>query len=618
MKNEDVIRYNRKMFELSKKEQKLHDLYIKKLQTGELQGPPTGHISIDKPWLKNYKDEDIIQEIPKMNLYDYLRQCNADNSDEIAIDYEFASITYKEMFEKIDQAANSLIAMGIKEGDTITSIIPNIPEAIYIIYAAAKIGAKIDLIDPLTNKELLAKYCENANSKIMFTLDILSASSIENLDKNIYTKVVTVSPMESLPIPNETEKNMQFNDKVISWSTFIENGKNSISEIVPYKKNMPFAILHTGGTTGIPKGALLSHDNVNSLAYQVMNSPLEMKRGETALNFMPPFASYGLGNGIHVHLCAGMRIRLIPSYDPSKTAEQIIEYKPNRVAFTPAHVENLINSPKVQNSDLSFLHHPIVGGDTLALKTEQKVNELLLKNGCKDRISKGYGLTESCSGVCFCVNNETNELQSVGIPLVKNIISVFDFDDYDKELSANETGEIAVLSDNNMLGYLNMPEETKNTLIEHSDGSVWLHTGDIGKIDSEGRVFIDGRMRRMIIQYCGLKSNPFEAEQALIKHPLIKRAVVVGAKDLEHDQGELPVAFLEIDSSNFDKIDTLRDELYQICEKSVTYYSIPVDYVFVDHYPETQRGKIDYRQLVKHYNDMSSSRKIIHQKQLKI
>ena len=618
MTKEELMAYKEKLSKLSTEEKKLRDLYLRKIALGEIQGPLTEYSSLNKPWLKNYKEENIIQEIPKMNSYDYLKKCNSDNMDEIAIDYESVSISYREMFEKIEQAANSLVAMGIRKGDTITSIIPNIPEAIYIIYAAAKIGAKIDLIDPLTNKELLARYCENANSKMMFTLDLLSASSIENLDKNIYTKVVTVSPMESLPIPNETEKNIQFNDKVMSWSSFIDAGKNFVSETIPYKENMSFAILHTGGTTGIPKGALISHDNMNSLAHQVINSPLDMKRGETALNFMPPFASYGLGNGIHVHLCAGMRIRLIPSYDPSKTAEQLMEYKPNRVAFTPAHVENMINSPIVQNSDLSFLRHPIVGGDTLALKTEQKVNDLLMKNGCKDRISKGYGLTESCSGVCFCVNNETNELQSVGIPLVKNVMSVFDFDDYNKELPANETGEIAVLSDNNMLGYLNMPDETNNTLIRHSDGNVWLHTGDIGKIDSEGRVFIDGRMRRMIIQYCGLKSNPFESEQALIKHPLIKRAVVVGAKDLEHDQGQLPVAFLEIDSSDFDKVDLLKDELYKICEKSVTYYSIPVDYIFVDHYPETQRGKIDYRELAKRYDDMSSSRKIIHQKQLKI
>ena len=278
-----------------------------------------------------------------------------------------------------------------------------------------------------------------------------------------------------------------------------------------------------------------------------------MKPQEKVLNLMPPFASYGLGNGIHVHLCAGMRLVLIPTYDPSIIDKQILKYKPNRIACSPAHYEYIKNSEKLKNADLSFLHHPIEGGDSLDVKTEEAVNELFLKNGCKDKIAKGYGLTESCSGVCVCVNNEVNKLKSVGIPMSKNIISIFDIDDCNKELSYNQTGEVAILSANNMLGYLNMPEETKNTLKEHSDGTVWLHTGDLGRVDSDGNIFIDGRMRRMIIQFSGLKSNPFEVEEQLIKHPLVKRAVVVGAKDPNHEQGELPVAFILVDPENMDK-----------------------------------------------------------------
>ena len=576
----------------------------------------TGYPSIDKPWLKYYSNDMIQKELPRMNIYEYVRQCNVDNLDKIALDYEFVSISYKDMFVAINATADSLTAMGIKEGDTITSCLPNVPEAVYLIYASAKIGAKIDLIDPLTNQSLLAKYCDNAKSKVFFTLDIMSESAIANLNVCSYGHVVLVSPTESLPLPNTTSEGVTFNEHVISWATFITNGKNAHSELVEYKKNMPFAILHTGGTTGIPKGALLSHDNMNSLAFQVINSPLEMRRGETVLNLMPPFASYGLGNGIQVHLCAGMRIRLIPTYDPTVIDQQIVKYKPNRVAFTPAHVECLLKSELLNDVDLSFLHHPIVGGDTLALKTEIGINELLKNAGCMDRIAKGYGLTETCSGTCFCVNNEVNKLLSVGIPLSKNTMAVFDFEDHNKELPYNEVGEIAIISDNNMLGYLNMPEETRKTLIRHSDGNVWLHTGDIGYIDKDGNVFIDGRMRRMIIQYCGLKSNPFEAEEAITAHPLVKRVVVVGVKDPEHEQGELPVAFVEISSEDFDKQEQIKAELHQMCMEKVTYYSVPVDYVFVNVYPETSRGKIDYRELSKRYTDIASSRHMIRQKQL--
>lgn len=578
----------------------------------------TGYPSIDKPWLKYYSEEVLQKELPQMNVYEYMRQCNADNLDEVALDYEFISVTYREMFAKIDAVADSLTAMGIKEGDTITSCLPNVPEAIYLIYAAAKLGARIDLIDLLTNKSLLAKYCDNAESKMFFTLDIMSEGAIANLDVCSYDRVVLVSPTESLPVPNSTSEGIASSESVIPWAAFLEKGKGTRSELVAYQKDMPFAILHTGGTTGVPKGALLSHDNMNSLAFQVIHSPLDMQPGETALNLMPPFASYGLGNGIHVHLCAGMKIRLIPTYNPSITDHQILEYKPNRIACSPAHIEYMLKSSLLQNTDLSFLHHPIVGGDNLALKTELGINELLKNNGCADKIAKGYGLTESCSGVCFCVNNEVNKPLSVGIPLFKNTVSVFDPEDYNKELPYNEVGEIAVLSSNNMIGYLNMPEETSKTLIAHSDGKTWLHTGDIGRIDEDGNVFIDGRMRRMIIQYCGLKSNPFEAEETITAHPLAKRVVVVGVSDPEHEQGELPVAFVEIAPEDFDRQEELMKEMHRMCEETVTYYSVPVDYIFVDGYPETSRGKIDYRELSRRYDAMAASRQMIPQKQLKV
>ena len=499
------------------------------------------------------------------------------------------------------------------------SCLPSVPEAIYLIYAAAKIGAKIDLVDPLFSKDLLRKYCDNSKPKLMFTLDVFSENAIKNMKDSTYDKVVLVSPVQSVPVLNlskKTSKNIEFNDEVITWNKFLKNGLGVESEWAEYEENMPFAILHTGGTTGVPKSALLSHDNINSLAYQFITSPLEMTKGEKALNLMPPFSSYGLGNGVHVHLCAGIKLIMIPSYDPSKIDEQIVKYKPNRIACTPSHYEYIKNSKKLKNFDLSFLHHPILGGDSLDIKTEKEVNELLLKNGCKDKIAKGYGLTESCSGVCVCVNNEANKLKSIGIPMVKNNISIFDIDDSEVEYSYGNTGEIAIQSPNNMLGYLNMEEETKNTLKVHSDGTTWLHTGDIGKIDSDGSIFIDGRMRRMIIEYGGLKANPFEVEEQLIKHPLVKRAVVVGVQDPEHEQGQSPVAFVLVDTKDLDKEELLKKELNDICVKSVTYYSIPIDYVLVDEYPRTPLAKIDYKEMSRRYNEMISTRSLIKQKRI--
>ena len=166
----------------------------------------------------------------------------------------------------------------------------------------------------------------------------MSKSAISNLAICAYTHVVLVSPVESLPVPNTTSDSSVYNESIISWGDFIKRGHNVHSETVPYKTNMPFAILHTGGTTGIPKGALLSHDNFNSLSFQVNHSPLGMHSGETVLNLMPPFSSYGIGYGIHVHMCAGMRVRLIPTYDPSIADKQLLKY----------HIDLEINMKKLK------------------------------------------------------------------------------------------------------------------------------------------------------------------------------------------------------------------------------------------------------------------------------
>lgn len=617
MTREELIEYKKRLTLLSDHEKTLRDLELRKIALGEIEGSKTGYPSIDKPHLKYYEEKIIKMDIPKMNAYSYMRSRNLYNTD-TAISYAFAKINYQKMFKDIEKVADSLYSLGIRKGDIITSLLPNIPEAIYIIYGAAKIGAIIDLVDPLSSKELLKKYFENSKPRLLFILDIMSENSIAIQKECNIERIITVSPVQSVPVLNigAKLKNNTNNANVMTWDKFIKSGKNIGNELVPYEENMPLAILHTGGTTGVPKGALLSHDNINSLAHQFINSPLDMKVKEKALNLMPPFASYGLGNGIHVHLCAGINLILIPSYDPSLIDIQILKYKPNRIACSPAHYEYIKNSPKLQNIDLSFLKHPIEGGDSLDVKTENAVNKLFKKNGCKDKIVKAYGLTETCSGICACVNNEVNKLRSVGIPMVKNIISVFDLNDYDQELPYNTEGEIAVLSPNNMLGYYNNEEETNNTLRKHSDGNIWLHTGDLGYIDEDGNVFIEGRLRRMIIQFCGLKSNPFEAEEILMKHPLVKRAIVVGAKDPDHEQGELPVAYILVD----EKVDEeqLTKELHKLCEDNITYYSVPVDFLYVKEYPRTSIAKVDFKKMSQEYNDIAHTRKMIPQKQLKI
>lgn len=583
----------------------------------------TGYPSIDKPWLKYYTEEQINLPLPKNTAYQYMRECNRNNLNAYALEYLGKKITYRELFRNIDLVANCLLSMGVKKGDVITSCLANMPESAYLIYAANKLGVIIDLIDPFTVNETMAAYCNNTNSKIVFTLDI-AYKNVEKLPENTsIEKIVLVSPAQSIKLLKTLMKAKspeirQAYKNAISWDAFIKNNKSDSDEFaVNYQQDLPFAILHTGGTTGIPKGALLSVDNVNSLASQFMNSPLEMNQKETALNLMPPFAAYGLCNGLHLHLCCGMKVIMIPTYEPSKIVDQILKHKPNRIACAPAHYVHIAESAKMRSADLSFLIRPIVGGDTLNTKLEEELNELFANAGCKDKITKGYGLTETASGVCVCVNKAVNKIGSVGIPMAKNVIAAFDLSGEEIECAYNEEGEICICSPNNMLGYYNKPEETAKVLKTHKDGKVWLHTGDLGYVDEDGNIFIKGRLKRMIIQYSGLKANPFEAEREILKNANVNSVVVVGVKDPNHPQGQLPVAFVKLEEGISVNEQDLTAELHKSCEDNITYYSVPVDYIVIDMFPRTPIGKIDFKELTNIYERDYKGRVMLKQKELK-
>ncbi len=585
----------------------------------------TGYPSVDKPWLKYYTEDIIDAPLPECTAYEYMRRCNIDRLEFIALEYFGKKITYGALLNRIDHVANCLLAMGVGKGDVITSCLANMPEATYLIYAASKIGAIIDLVDPFNPHDMMTLYCNKTKSKIIFSLDVTYPNIKRLPETTSIEKTVLVSPVQSKralhflsKLKSRNKLNMAERRNIITWDAFMKYAKTKpSSEAVPYEKDMPFAILHTGGTTGIPKGALLSVDNVNSLAFQFATSPLGMTDGEKALNLMPPFAAYGLCNGLHLHLCCGMRVILIPTYEPEKIVKQISKYKPNRIACAPAHYVHIAESDKMEQMDLSFLRHPIVGGDTLNIKLEQKLNDILLAGGCQDKITKGYGLTETASGITVCVNNSVNKMGSVGIPLPKNIVSCFDLNDPETEVQYGVEGEICVCSPNNMLGYFRTPEETAHVLKKHKDGRTWFHTGDLGYVDEDGNLFIKGRLKRMIIQYSGLKSNPFEAEQEIAKHPLVNHIVVVGVRDPNHDQGQLPVAFVQlVDGANVNESE-LRVVLHRQCNENITYYSVPVDFIFVSKFPRTPIGKIDFKELSRIYESEYLGRELLRQKQLK-
>ena len=590
------------------------NLYLKDLLVGKRLGPLTGVPNIDRPWLKYYSNEELMATAINKTVYRYLYDENKKYSNATAIIFANREIKYFELFSQIERVAKALKSMGVKKGEVVTICLPNTPESAYLFYACSMIGAIADYIDPTESEEGLEKYLNISNPRHLIMLDMCFDKFTNLIKKKKIENVVVTSPVESLPlvlnglkiktrisdrelynrrkkVMNESSANYMF------YKDFIRNGNRYTGVLEEeYEKDRPVAIVHTGGTTGVPKGVLLSNDNLNELTNQIKNSPVQFIRDYLLVGVMPEFVGYGLSVGLHTSLVCGMRTMMIAKYEPEKIPEVILKYKPNCMAGSPAHWEIFSKSPLINkpNVDLSFFKAPIEGGDTLNAKVESKANEILNKGGCKYKIQKGYGLTEKCSAVTVCFNNEVNEPGSVGVPFSKTVVSIYD-NDKEEDLHYNELGEICVSAPDVMLGYYGNIEETKKVIKKHRDGNKWLHTGDIGYITPEGLLYVVGRIKDIIIRYDGKKIYPYNVENILLKCPIVKSAAVVGIPDPNHYNGEVPVAFVSVDDS-YSKDDAMKI-VSDYANSTITDYLIPTSYYFEDELPKTVVGKVDKKVL---------------------
>ena len=606
MTNEEFLEFNN---EVEK------NLYLRKISLGELDGRLSGIPNIDKPWLKYYTENQIKCLPVEKTAYRYLYDENKSFEHDTAIIYLGRKIKYYVLFNEIDKVAKSLKQLGVNKGDVVTICMPNTPESAYFFYACSKIGAIADFIDPRENEEGLEKYLNISNPNHLVVMDMCIDNFRGLIEKKNIKNVIITSPLESLPYPIMCA--IQFKEKVsnlertklqkiyfdsssakfMSYRNFLKEGKKYYGKVEEeYEKDTPVAIVHTGGTTGIPKGVLLSNDNLNELTSQLKNCDLQFKRHYLLMGVMPEFVGYGLSVGLHTSLICGMRTMMIPKYEPEKIPQMILKYKPNCMAGSPAHWEIISKSSLINNEnvDLSFFKAPIEGGDTLNIKLENKINEILEKTGCKYKIIKGYGMTEKCSAATVCSTNEINELGCVGAPFTRTNISIFD-NENNCDLKYDEIGEICVSAPDVMLEYYNNKEETDRVIKYHADGKKWLHSGDLGYMTKEGLLYVVGRIKDIIIRYDGIKIYPLNIENTLLKHPAIKSIAIIGKKDSQHLNGEVPIAFLTLNDEYVSE--NIVDEIKEYAKKQVVDYAIPLEFNIVDDLPKTQVGKIDKKEL---------------------
>lgn len=568
----------------------------------EIEKRLTGYPSIDKPWLKYYTEEAINTKLPECTIYDYLWENNRNYQQNIALNYFDRKISYGELFENIKQATNGYSSLGLTKGDIVTICAVTIPETIYTFYGLNRLGVICNMIDPRTSIEGIKEYIKEVNSKIVVTIDVAYSKIVEAIKGIQVEKIVVISPADSLSQPKKLlykafkAVKIQDDNLHIKWNDLIVLGKNGIPTIVAHEKNTPCAIVHTGGTTGTPKGVMLTNENLNEMVISFMYNGTYFDPENILLSIMPPFIAYGLVNGIHVVLCRRMQIVMVPLFDPQKLDSLILKYHPTNMLATPTHYDVLMSSKKIKpDTDLSFIKMVGIGGDGLHIENEKRLNKFFAEHNCPSAAIKGYGMTEVSAAAC-ANRLENNALGSVGLPFVKVIISAFK-PDTDEELNFGEKGEICIYSPSTMLGYYNNENETRKILKKHSDGKMWIHSGDIGYVAEDGNVFIEGRFKRMIIRHDGFKIFPIQIDSVVMSNNKIESCCTVGISDKSHSQGKLPIVFAVLNNSA--DAETVKAELFEYCRKELPEYVQPVDFIFINKLPLTSIGKVDYRALEK-------------------
>lgn len=560
---------------------------------------------IDSPWKKYYTKADLNYKIPDITMYDQVLESARKYPNNVAVQYMGRKINYTSFLNKIDICAKGFYKLGIKKGDIVTILLPNVPEALISLYALNKLGAVANMTHPLSAEEEIKQTLESTKSKYLIIYDARYDKIEPFIDKSGVKKVIFVSPGDSLNFV----KNILFDlsqltkfkhhpkDKMfINWTWFMFKSRfTNAFKVEKFGKDTPAVIIHSGGTSGTPKNVVIQNRAFIFAAKGEEIDLIRLNQGDSALAIMPNFHGFGLSVLMHTPLALGCSTILVPKFDSKKFDVLFQKTRPTCVLGVPTLFEALSNSNNVKDLDLSFLKYVISGGDLLPKHLEDKINKYLSDHNSEAKITQGYGLSEALACVTMA-HDDVNKSGSVGIPLAGNHIKIID--DNRKTLPYGETGEIVINSKALMMGYLNNEAETNEALQIHDDGHIWLHTGDLGYMDKDGFLFYKGRMKRMIIT-SGYNVYPSQIEEVIEKHPAVLQCSVIGVPHPYKQQ--VPKAFVVLKEgySSF----LIKPEIKNLCNKNLAKYMIPYEIVIRKQLPKTKLGKVDFNTLQKDNGD---------------
>ena len=379
---------------------------------------------------------------------------------------------------------------------------------------------------------------------------------------------------------------------VIRWKEFMDMSRYCFYKNYRVERgyNDPAVILYSGGTTGTTKGIVLTNGNFNALGQQIIATNPMFRPGDRMLAAMPLFHGFGLGVCVHSMLSQGGRCILIPRFTAKSYAKQIVKYKCNFIAGVPTLYEALLRLPSMDGADLSSLKG-VFSGDSLSIELKKKFDKFLYDHHAVIQVREGYGTTETVTACCLTPTNIYKE-GSIGLPFPDTYIKIVE-PDTDKEVPYGTEGEICLSGPTVMLGYLDNPKETALVLQRHNDGRIWLHTGDLGCMDTDGFVYFRQRIKRMIIT-SGYNVYPSQLENIIDGNENVLLSCVIGVKDPYKMQKVKAFVVLK---PGVAPTEAVRQDLMAYCRKRIAKYAMPYEIEFREELPKTLVGKVAYRVL---------------------
>lgn len=548
------------------------------------------------PWINNYEtgirwDANIKAE----PVYAMLDRTAKTYGDRPAFDFLGRKQNWSDISTLANDFAAGLQAQGLKKGDRVGLFLPNTPYFLAAYFGALKAGATVVNLNPLYAEKELVHLIEDSELEIVITLDLkLLYRKMEAMLASTRLNKLIICPFTAiLPFPKnklfgllkarEIAK-ITYTSRIVKWDDVLETGQGSNwvdPEIDPL--NDIALLQYTGGTTGVPKGAMLTHVNITANVQQCSLWFQDMKPGQMRmLGVLPFFHVFAMTAVMNLSVLNALEIIALPRFDIEDTLKAIHKKKPHLFPAVPAIYSAVNNSPKTKKYDLSSLKYCISGGAPLPVEVKKNFESM---TGCI--VVEGYGLTESSPVACVNPLKGENIPGSIGLPLPGTIVEIIDPDDKTTPIKQGERGELCIRGPQVMRGYWKRDDATAETIIGGR-----LHTGDIAIMDERGYFFIVDRLKDMIITN-GYNVYPRNIEEAIYQHPSVEECIVAGLPDKQ--RGEIVKVWIKLKDGR----ELIAEDLKNFLKNHLSPMEIPKRYEFRDEdLPKTMIGKLSRKDVV--------------------